>query len=69
MLCGWLIHLLLHLLLTLLSMPLPLQAAEYREKLIDMIVEQDDAVLEKYFEVRTRQGFSVRQGKGGREHN
>ncbi|PNH03241.1 Elongation factor G, chloroplastic [Tetrabaena socialis] len=26
------------------------KAAEYREKLIDMIVDQDDAVLEKYFE-------------------
>ncbi|KAG2499688.1 hypothetical protein HYH03_002623 [Edaphochlamys debaryana] len=26
------------------------KAQEYREKLIDMIVEQDDAVLEKYFE-------------------
>lgn len=26
------------------------QTAEYRQKLIDMVVEQDDAVLEKYFE-------------------
>ena len=28
------------------------KAEEYRNKLIDAIVEQDDEVLEKYFEVR-----------------
>lgn len=30
------------------------QAQEYREKLIDMIVELDDDVLTAYFEVRLR---------------
>ena len=28
------------------------QAAEYREKLLEMVVELEDETLEKYFEVR-----------------
>lgn len=56
------------------------KAQEWREKLIDMVVEQDDDVLAAYFEVReTREGVNearpaaaassigqvVDQGQGG----
>jgi len=37
------------------------KAAEYREKLIDMVVEQDDAVLEAYFEGKMPDEATIRR--------